>query len=96
MDRRAAARPDRTSLQVLLVSSTKKGSSFALCPVNTSGALSLGSPRQLASFDIPYVNDPAFTLVDRPLPDPILFTRGLAYAQHERLWYARPMAPPGS
>ncbi len=72
-------------LQVLLVSSTKKGSSFALCPVNTSGTLSLGSPQQLASFDIAYVNDPAFTLVDRPLPDPILFTRGLAYAQHERL-----------
>jgi hypothetical protein len=72
-------------LQVLLVTTTKKGCSFALCPVNTSGALSLGSPRQLASFDIPYVNDPTFTLVDRPLPDPILFTRGLAYAQHERL-----------
>jgi hypothetical protein len=72
-------------LQVLLVSSTKKGSAFALCPVNTSGALGLGSLKQLASFDIPYVNDPAFTMVERPLPDPILFTRGLAYAQQERL-----------
>lgn len=73
------------TMRCLMVSSTKKGSSFGLVDVRTEGGLALGPVRRLAAFDLPHVNDPSHTMVLRPLPDPILFTRGLAFAQHERL-----------
>jgi hypothetical protein len=72
-------------LRCLLVSSTKKGSEFGIGTVSTAGALKLEHFSTIASFELPYVNDPTHTMADRPLPDPILFTRGLAYAQRERI-----------
>ena len=72
-------------LHCLLVSNGKKSAEYGIGTVNTSGALSITGFRKLASFELPYVNDPAHTLAERPLPDPILFTHGLAYAQQERI-----------
>ena len=72
-------------MHVLLVSANKKGSAFGLGEVDHGGALSLVGFRKLADSDIPYANDPANTMAVRPLPNPILFTRGLAFAQRERL-----------
>ncbi|WKZ66119.1 MAG: hypothetical protein QY325_15295 [Flavobacteriales bacterium] len=76
---------DGARMRVLLVSATKKGSEFGIAEVSAGSALSLTGFRRLAACDIPYANDPANTMAARPLPDPILFTRGLAYAQRERL-----------
>jgi hypothetical protein len=76
---------DGERLVVLLVSTTKKGSEFAIGEVSTGGTLALNSVRRIAGCDFPYSNDPSNTMPARPLPDPILFTRGLAYAQNERL-----------
>lgn len=73
------------NMRCLMVTSTKKGSSFGLADVRTEGGLSLGPVRRIASFELPHTNDPSHTMVVRPLPDPILFTRGMAFAQHERL-----------
>lgn len=72
-------------MQVLLVSATKKGSEFGIAEAGTNGGLAINGFRRLAAFDIPYVNDPANTMAARPLPDPILFSLGLAYVQKERL-----------
>jgi len=72
-------------MHVLLVSATKKGSAFGIGEVDPGGALSIKGFRKLADFGIPYANDPANTMAVRPLPNPILFTRGLAFAQRERL-----------
>lgn len=73
------------SMRCLMVSSSKKGSEFGVGTVSTSGALAINGFRKLAEFDLPYTNNPANTMASRPLPDPILFTRGLAYSQQERL-----------
>ncbi len=72
-------------LRCLLASTGKKGTEYGIGTVNTSGPLSITGLRKLATFDIPYANDPGNTLADRPLPDPILFSQGLAYVQRERL-----------
>lgn len=76
---------DEGRMRVLLVSPAKKGCEFGLAEVEEGGALALKGLRRLAAFELPYANDPAHTMAARPLPDPILFTRGLAYAQNERL-----------
>ncbi len=76
---------DRQRMRVLLVSATKKGSEFAIGDVAADGALQLKAVRRIAGFELPYANDPSNTMASRPLPDPILFTRGLAYAQNERI-----------
>lgn len=70
-------------LHVLLVSAGKKGCEFGTAEVGPG--LALQGFHRLAAFEIPYANEPANTMAMRPLPDPILFTRGLAYAQTERL-----------
>ena len=72
-------------LRCLLVSNGKKNAEYGIGTVNTSGTLAITGFRKLAAFELPYVNDPANTLAERPLPDPILFTHGLAYAQQERI-----------
>lgn len=76
---------EKGNLRCLMVSTTKKGSEFAIGTVNTMSGLTIQGFRKVASFDMPYANDPANTMAARPLPNPILFTRGLAYAQNERL-----------
>ena len=73
------------ALRCLLVSNGKKSAEYGIGTVNANGPLAITGLRKLAAFDLNYVNDPAFTMVSRPLPDPILFTRGLAYVQKERL-----------
>ncbi|MCW5899322.1 MAG: hypothetical protein KIT10_08625 [Flavobacteriales bacterium] len=73
------------SMRCLFVSSNKKESVFGVAAISTGGALAVEAIRRLATFELPYANDPSNTMVARPLPDPILFTRGLAYAQQERL-----------
>src|SRR5690606_26313039 len=70
-------------LHVLLVSAGKKGCEFGTAEVGPG--LALQGLHRLAAFEIPYANEPVNTMAMRPLPDPILFTRGLAYAQTERL-----------
>lgn len=72
-------------MRVLLVSATKKGSDFAVADVATDGALAISAIKRITGFQMPYANDPSNTMAARPLPDPILFTRGLAYAQNERI-----------
>lgn len=72
-------------MRVLLVSTTKKGSEYAIGEVSADGSIMLKGIRRIAGFDIPYANDPSHTMAARPLPDPILFTRGLGYAQNERI-----------
>jgi hypothetical protein len=72
-------------MQVLLASGTKKGTAFAMAECVPHGAPALGPLRRIAVLDLPYSNDPAHTMAVRPLPDPILFSRGLAFAQDERL-----------
>ena len=76
---------DNGALRCLLVSNGKKSAEYGIGTVNTAGPLAITGFRKLATFDLNYTNDPAFTMVSRPLPDPILFTRGLAYVQRERL-----------
>jgi hypothetical protein len=73
------------TMRCLFVNTMKKESTFGVGKINTDGALSVEGIRTLATFDLPYTNDPAHTMVVRPMPDPILFTRGLAFAQQERL-----------
>jgi hypothetical protein len=73
------------AMRVLLVSPGKKGCDFGVADVDAGSAPALSGFRKLASFDMPYVNHPSNTMAARPLPDPILFTKGLAYAQRERL-----------
>ncbi len=73
------------ALYCLLYSNGKKTTEYGIGKVENSGALTITGFRKLASFDWPYINDPAHTLAERPLPDPILFTHGLAYAQQERI-----------
>ena len=76
---------ENAQLNCLLVSNGKKSASYAIAKVNSSGPLALAPLVRVAEFDVLYANDPANTLVTRPLPDPILFTKGLAYAQDERV-----------
>ncbi len=73
------------SMRCLFVSTNKKESTFGVGSITTTGALAVESIRKLTTFELPYINDPAHTLAVRPQPDPILFTRGLAFAQQERL-----------
>lgn len=73
------------TMRCLLVSNGKKNAEYGIGTVNTTGPLSITGFRKLVAFELPYTNDPGNTMADRPLPDPILFTKGLAYVQQERL-----------
>jgi len=72
-------------MRVLLVSPGKKGSTFGIGEVETKGTLAISGIRKLVDVEMPYANDPSNTMAVRPMPDPILFSRGLAFAQRERL-----------
>jgi hypothetical protein len=72
-------------LKVLLASPQKKGVDFGIGGINASGALAVQGFKRLHGFDHPMTGDLGNTLARRPLPDPFLFTRGLAFAQQERL-----------
>lgn len=72
-------------LKVLLASPQKKGVAFGIGGIGTDGPPAVQGFRRVHSFDQPMSGDLGNTLARRPLPDPILFTRGLAFAQQERL-----------
>ena len=72
-------------LRCLLVSNGKKAAEYGIGNVSADGALELTGFHRIASFEQLYTNDPSNTLMRRPLPDPILFSMGLSYAQEERL-----------
>ncbi|HRH38217.1 MAG TPA: hypothetical protein PK760_07725, partial [Flavobacteriales bacterium] len=73
------------TMHCLLVSNSKKGADYGIGTIDTKGKLAITGFHKVASFEIPYVNNPGNTLAVRPMPDPILFTKGLAYAQEERI-----------
>lgn len=73
------------TMQVLFVSNQKKSAEFGVGNVVANGPVSIIGFRRIASFDQPMSTDLSTTLSRRPLPDPILFSRGLAFAQQERL-----------
>lgn len=73
------------ALHCVLVSNGKRAADYGIGKVEAAGTLSITGFRKLASFEWPYINDPAHTMAVRPLPDPILFTKGLAYGQQERI-----------
>jgi hypothetical protein len=72
-------------MKVLFGSDQKKGVEFGIGAVNTSGPVTITGFKRVAAFDQPMSGDLSNTLARRPLPDPILFSRGLAFAQEERL-----------
>jgi hypothetical protein len=72
-------------MKVLFVSNQKKGAEFGIGTVLANGPVSISGFQRIASFDQPMSGDLSTTLARRPLPDPILFSRGLAFAQEERL-----------
>lgn len=72
-------------MKVLFASNQKKGVEFGIGAVNASGAVTITGFKRVATFDQPMSGDLSTTLSRRPLPDPILFSRGLAFAQQERL-----------
>jgi len=72
-------------MKVLFVSNQKKGAEFGVGTVLANGPVSISGFQRIASFDHPMSGDLSNTLARRPLPDPILFSRGLAFAQSERL-----------
>lgn len=73
------------SMHCLLVSAGKKSAEYAIGKVGSRGAPTLSGLRKVASSPILYSNSSVNTLPSRPQPDPILFTKGLAYAQQERI-----------
>lgn len=73
------------SMHCLLVSNTKKSSEFAIGRVDESGAPTLSALRRIGSTDVLYTSSPTNSLCLRPQPDPILLTKGLAFAHVERM-----------
>ncbi|MBL7951640.1 MAG: hypothetical protein JNM62_07960 [Flavobacteriales bacterium] len=73
------------TLHCLLASNTKKTTDFAIAQVDARGAPALGVIKRVASSEILFNNDPTTSLPYRPVPDPILFSKGLKYAHAERI-----------
>ncbi len=72
-------------MKVLFVSNQKKSAEFGVGTVVANGPVSISGFQRLASFDQPMSTDLSNTLPRRPLPDPILLSLGLAFAQQERI-----------
>lgn len=73
------------TLYCLLASNTKKATDLAIAQVESDGAPRLGVIKRAASSGILFKSDPTNTLPYRPQPDPILLSKGLQYAQQERI-----------
>lgn len=73
------------TLHCLLVSQGKKTAEYAIGALSTRGAPALASVVRVASSELPHSTNVLNTLVHRPLPDPILFSQGLAFAHSERI-----------
>jgi len=73
------------TMYCLLVSNTKKTAEYAIGQVDTRGTPALNSVRRIASSDLLFAQDATNSLAYRPLPDPILFSKGLVFASKERL-----------
>lgn len=73
------------TLHCLLVSNTKKSSEFAIGQVDSRGAPALSALRRIGTTDVLFTNSPTNSLCLRPQPDPILLTKGLAFAHTERI-----------
>lgn len=72
-------------MKVLFGSDQKKGVEFGIGSVTSSGPVTITGFKRITAFDQPLAGDASNTLARRPLPDPILFSRGLAFAQRERM-----------
>ncbi|MCC7501026.1 MAG: hypothetical protein IT229_00760, partial [Flavobacteriales bacterium] len=72
-------------MKVLFVSNQKKSAEFGVGSVVANGPVSISGFQRIASFDQPMSGDLSNTLPRRPLPDPILLSLGLAFAQQERI-----------
>ncbi|MBX2973068.1 MAG: hypothetical protein KF797_08190 [Flavobacteriales bacterium] len=73
------------ALHCLLHTNTKKSTEYAIAKVDAHGTPALNGLRRVASSEITYKNDPTTTLPYRPQPDPILFSKGLLFANTERI-----------
>lgn len=73
------------TLHCLLVSQGKKTTEYAIGAVSTRGAPALGNLKRVATSDLPPSSNATNSLAIRSLPDPILFNKGLSYAQSERI-----------
>jgi hypothetical protein len=73
------------SMHCLLVSPGKRSADYAIGVVETRGAPALSGIRRIASSELPYLADPTYTLPRRPLPDPILSSKGLLFVEQERI-----------
>lgn len=73
------------TLHCLLASTGKKSTDFAIAQVDSRGAPALGVIKRIASSEILFKNDPTNSLPYRPVPDPILLSKGLQYAHTERI-----------
>lgn len=73
------------ALHCLLVSQGKKSTDFAIGIVSTTGPPTLSNVGRIATSDLPLSSNASNSLAHRPLPDPILFNKGLLYAQDERI-----------
>ncbi|HRH68757.1 MAG TPA: hypothetical protein PLB89_04545 [Flavobacteriales bacterium] len=73
------------TLHCLLASQGKKATEYAIGAVNTSGAPALAKITRVATSELPLSSNASNSLAMRSLPDPILFNKGLSYAQSERI-----------
>ncbi|MCB0770686.1 MAG: hypothetical protein KDC00_09800 [Flavobacteriales bacterium] len=73
------------SMHCLLVAPGKRSADYAIGVVETRGAPALSGIRRIASSELPYLADPTYTLPRRPLPDPILSSKGLLFVEQERI-----------
>lgn len=73
------------TLYCLLASNTKRTTEYAIGQASADGLPALNTLRRVASSEILYKNDPTTTLPYRPLPDQILFSQGLLFANTERI-----------
>jgi hypothetical protein len=73
------------SMYCLLVAQGKRSADYAIGVVEARGAPALSRIRRIASSELPYLADPTHTLPRRPLPDPILTSKGLLFVEQERI-----------
>ena len=73
------------TLHCLLVSQGKKATEYAIGAVSTRGTPALNAVTRVATSELPLSSNATNSLSTRSLPDPILFNKGLSYAQSERI-----------